>query len=288
MIVLEDGWGVPILDDAQARETGEISETGETDSIDALRLDLGHGDDSAQAVDRVEAGGSARTLPDRTLGVGLGGATRIPTPGYSVSERYGEQVPFQSQSQSQSQTPAQTHNDAPDPVSVIHADSPRTPWNTLLLRATAGNAKSRRLALGGYVAPAKSFRGGEMDGGGVLPRTSSTSRNQDGPRDHRRDQGILLHLAGNVDDVEDEYGEDSRREQEERLGFSSSWARARVQAVGNESSEAEQTAQTDQTDQSDGSRRVVLSPRPAAGNKHVARCLVCRAGVEGWLRVYTG
>ncbi|GFZ51358.1 hypothetical protein JCM24511_09119 [Saitozyma sp. JCM 24511] len=312
MLALEDGWDVPIVDDAQANETGE---TGETASVDALRLDLGQGqgDDSARAVDRAETGGTTRTLPDSDSALRLGAATPTRPPGFQVSERHGAEVQFQSQTQSQSQsqsqsqfqTTARTDTVAPDPVSVVdanshadsHADSRRTPWNTLLLRATAGNAKSRRLALGGYVAPPKSLRGGEMDGGDVLPRglrtshisrtshTSHNSRDQDEPRDHNdraMRKGVDLRPGTFVGDDEEEHAEEARREQEERLGFSSSWAHApRVQSSGNA---------TNETDEPDATRRVVLSPRPGpSGSEQLgARCLVCRAGVEGWLRVYTG
>jgi hypothetical protein len=129
-----------------------------------------------------------------------------------------------------------------------------------------------------------------MDGGDVLPHIPRILRNQATRDREYRDQAVRRggDLGRTIGD-EDENGEEELiiREQEERLGFSSTWAQTQTQtqtlaqALGNETNEADETDET---------RRVVLSPRPGGlvGNKHVARCLVCRADVEGWLRVYTG
>lgn len=90
----------------------------------------------------------------------------------------------------------------------------RIPFNVALSRAVKNHPQSRRLSIGGYVAPPEGFRGGELKGRDVL------------------------------------------------CGAESSVGLTRVK-------------------ESDG--RMVLGSE----GEGAAQCLVCRAGVSGWLRVYS-
>jgi hypothetical protein len=144
-----------------------------------------------------------------------------------------------------------------DPPSASDISTSRVSWNTLLLRATASHPKSRKLALGGYLAPRVSVEGGEVSGTDLLPDTSETGDRTDG------------NCAG------PDLGQN-------KLGFHSAYEPPREDAT-----ELRATSL----------RRVMLSPcddvrrRLGSGDGRVvggARCFVCRARVQGWLRVYTG
>lgn len=135
------------------------------------------------------------------------------------------------------------------------SQSERLPWHVILARATRNNPKARRLSMGGQCQV--EGEGGEMKGADILPGTG----------------GVMRGVCGDIE--EDGAGDvDHGDAADKRIGRDDGLLGAKF------SQSAEQRG------------RVVLDLEPSrvsdVGGAVGARCLVCRAGVKGWLRVYTG
>ncbi|KAL7420856.1 hypothetical protein Q5752_004809 [Cryptotrichosporon argae] len=136
--------------------------------------------------------------------------------------------------------PASPPTSAP-PVSPVLPQT-RTPYAVALARALATSPRARRLALGGYLPPARGGAGAEWRGEDVfrLLCPDASRRDRDGPATGGARTG----------------GERQERQERAKDGLD---------------------AHTD-----DDARL-----RPSLHGKEAGRCLVCRAGVGAWLRVYT-
>ncbi|WVF67767.1 hypothetical protein IAT40_002527 [Kwoniella sp. CBS 6097] len=148
----------------------------------------------------------------------------------------------------------------------------RTPYNVLLFRAIANHPKSRALAMGGYIAPKKGYMGGEMDGCDLVSDSSRV-----GQEDHERGMDMMSSCQGaekqkEKDDVERETIAEQVKEKERRMGI-------RVEHVdqGRVTLSSSRTAEEGRA-----------QPSASASARGGAVCLICRQGVKGWLRVYTG
>ncbi|WVQ95333.1 hypothetical protein IAU59_002429 [Kwoniella sp. CBS 9459] len=139
----------------------------------------------------------------------------------------------------------------------------RTPYNVLLFRAIANHPKSRALAMGGYIAPKKGYLGGEMDGCDLVEMTLTDGVEEEEEEEEEKDQDCKMDQGMTA--------AERVREKERRTGL-------RVERKREHEHEG----------------RVVLSALSGSGGDDSssrgggAVCLICRQGVKGWLRVYTG
>ncbi len=152
----------------------------------------------------------------------------------------------------------------PVPIPIPNPSETRIPYNLLLRKACSTSPKSAKLAGGGFIAPQLSERGGEFRGYDLLPGGGGDGQSQSPDAD----QEIRSGRSALGDSIEGPIARNDRvgrtsMDKANRMGF---------------------LTQISQ----DG--KVCLAPCVDEGISQGgnAKCLVCRGGVSGWLRVYTG
>ncbi|OCF35894.1 hypothetical protein I316_02388 [Kwoniella heveanensis BCC8398] len=164
----------------------------------------------------------------------------------------------------------------------------RTPYNVLLFRAIANHPKSRAMAMGGYDAPQKGCLGGEMDGWDLVPDDGD---DEEGDTDGDVEGGRNTNSGNHSEEMIKEGKHTGRHEGVEKARRASVSEKERRTGIN-----VEYVPVTQRQGQG-GRGRIALSSlaseeeglqQSAMGGRGGAVCLVCRQGVKGWLRVYTG